>query len=198
VSSGQQQAGSEQARPVSEWLEGLGKLRDGLLVFGGATYVLGYLVWSIHAKQENLGLLPGLEPQYLAAGLVPLLLVLLAIYGSRGAKRLPEVAARWRDGKTGIWPTVLRGVGIACLAGGYAVLSWQERSGKQSSLTHVQVFFTSIAMAVLFLSGLILWLDPSEEPKPPGKSAPSTKPEKPKGSLEWFFSRWFVRFFMFC
>jgi hypothetical protein len=49
-------------------LERVGKTRDGILLIGGALYVLGYVVWSVHALNEGLGLLPALELQYLLAG----------------------------------------------------------------------------------------------------------------------------------
>jgi hypothetical protein len=51
----------------------LGKNRDGLIVVGVIVYVLGYLVWSLNALQNQLGLLPAIQSQYLLAGTIPFL-----------------------------------------------------------------------------------------------------------------------------
>jgi hypothetical protein len=56
----------------------VGKLRDGLLVAGGLLYILGYIVWSVNAQINGLGLLPALEFQYLVAGIIPALIIGLA------------------------------------------------------------------------------------------------------------------------
>jgi hypothetical protein len=56
----------------------LGGYRDAFLVGGALVYGLGYLVWAYTAWQYGLGILPGIEFQYLVAGVVPLLII---IYG---------------------------------------------------------------------------------------------------------------------
>jgi len=59
------------------WLKHVGKSRDGILVVGGALYILGYIVWSINAYVNRLGLLPAFESQYFIAGIVPLVVIFL-------------------------------------------------------------------------------------------------------------------------
>jgi hypothetical protein len=59
-----------------EWLLSNGnKLRDLVLAGAGGTYVLGFIIWSIYAFVNNLGLLPALSSQYLIAGLLPITLL---------------------------------------------------------------------------------------------------------------------------
>jgi hypothetical protein len=41
-------------------------LRDGFLVIGAGLYFVGYIVWSIYAWIQNLGLLPVLSTQYIS------------------------------------------------------------------------------------------------------------------------------------
>jgi len=62
---------------LNAWLEQLGKSRDGILIIGGALYVLGYIVWSVNAYIKGLGLLPAFESQYFIAGTVPGLIIFL-------------------------------------------------------------------------------------------------------------------------
>jgi hypothetical protein len=59
-------------RKFGDYLNALAKYRDGVLLVVGISYVLGYVVWSVHAWQENLGLVPALRFQYILAGIVPL------------------------------------------------------------------------------------------------------------------------------
>ena len=55
-------------RRLTAWLKPFAGLRDGLLVVGAGLYGIGYLVWSIRAWWEGLGLLPVLSAQYFVAG----------------------------------------------------------------------------------------------------------------------------------
>jgi hypothetical protein len=57
------------------WGKRITAARDIILVGAGAAYVIGFLVWSYNAWREHIGLLPAVQAQYIAAGLVPLLLV---------------------------------------------------------------------------------------------------------------------------
>jgi hypothetical protein len=54
-------------------------LRDLALVAAAATYALGFIVWSIHAFRNNLGLLPTIDSQYIVAGLVSIIILGLPI-----------------------------------------------------------------------------------------------------------------------
>lgn len=61
----------------------------------GATYVLGYLVWSVNAWANNLGMLPALETQYFVAGIIPMLILALAILAFRGERRFRRWYLKW-------------------------------------------------------------------------------------------------------
>jgi hypothetical protein len=65
---------------IDAWLERVGKSRDGILVVGGALYILGYIVWSINAYINKLGLLPAFESQYFIAGIVPFIIIFLLFH----------------------------------------------------------------------------------------------------------------------
>jgi hypothetical protein len=77
-------------------LERLGKVRDGILIVGGTLYVLGYVVWSVHALNEGLGLLPALELQYLLAGSLLALIVFAALLVGLLIVALTAAAERWQ------------------------------------------------------------------------------------------------------
>ncbi|HEX4603429.1 MAG TPA: hypothetical protein VH724_05495 [Candidatus Angelobacter sp.] len=113
----------EQAAGQKTWLQKLGDLRDPFLVLASVIYGVGYFVWSIHAYQEDLGLLPALEPQYLVAGVVPVLILWIAWLG-RG---IPRRCTDWissRVARAKGWQVQARlVVGMLLLFGGYYVLS---------------------------------------------------------------------------
>ncbi len=85
----------KQRKPTFSWIQRLGALRDGFLVVSAASYVLGYLVWSVNAWQNNLGLLPALESQYFVAGIIPMLLIGLAVLLFRGERRFRRWYSTW-------------------------------------------------------------------------------------------------------
>ena len=76
-------AGSE-----SGFFKRIGELRDGFLVLITGVYLLGYLCWASYAWQNNIGLLPALDAQYLAAGVVPALVVIVFYFLSYMLLRL--------------------------------------------------------------------------------------------------------------
>jgi hypothetical protein len=93
---------------IKEHLKTTGDLRDGLLISASILYVVGYLVWSSNAWQNQLGLLPALDPQYFVAGLVPVVIMLAAFIGGTYFKRF--LVDRWpvlvgTDAK-GIWKVI--------------------------------------------------------------------------------------------
>jgi hypothetical protein len=103
----------------------LGGLRDGILVGVTLLYGAGYLVWAFNAWQNNLGLLPALEFQYLVAGAVPVSIAAIAILGGRLLRRFllhwwprrvgPEAEGAWR---------VIRTVVLLLFGGSIAWLSF--------------------------------------------------------------------------
>jgi hypothetical protein len=56
-------------------LSNASKLRDLALAGAAGTYAVGFIIWSIHASVNDLGLLPALDSQYIIAGLAPIILV---------------------------------------------------------------------------------------------------------------------------
>lgn len=82
---------------IGDRLSPLAKLRDGLLVTAVIVYILGYLVWSLNAWVNNLGLLPALDFQYFVAGIFPALLIWLVYIGVRNGRRLSENFTKWLD-----------------------------------------------------------------------------------------------------
>jgi hypothetical protein len=67
-------AREQQRNPVWQWLiSNATKYRDLVLVVAALTYPIGFLIWSIHAWKQDLGLLPVINSQYIMAGLFPLL-----------------------------------------------------------------------------------------------------------------------------
>jgi hypothetical protein len=63
-----------------EWLlSNASKLRDLALAGAAGTYALGFIIWSIHASVDNLGLLPALDSQYIIAGILPVTILGLAV-----------------------------------------------------------------------------------------------------------------------
>jgi hypothetical protein len=73
------------------------KIRDLTLVAVTATYVPGFLSWSIYAWYSGLGFAPALDAQYIMAGIIPLAilaisgaLVFLQVQLAQGIKRLQE------------------------------------------------------------------------------------------------------------
>jgi len=117
------------ARGGADRVERVGELRDGFLVAGGAVYVLGYLVWSVHAWQEGLGLLPALELQYLLAGSLLVLILLAALLTGMGSMRLMQATAR-RDesSRRPAMPlvSILLGAGVTIVVMSLLILADQE------------------------------------------------------------------------
>lgn len=69
---------SESGRPPANWIAGLPKLRDVLILIASVTYALGYAVWAIYALEYGLGTRPAVQMQYFVAG-APALVVLAAV-----------------------------------------------------------------------------------------------------------------------
>lgn len=91
------------------WLKQVGKSRDGILVVGGALYILGYIVWSINAFVNKLGLLPAFESQYFIAGIVPLVIIFLAVLLIRLSwKKNPHFPSWLNIWKGTWWNTILK------------------------------------------------------------------------------------------
>jgi len=64
---------------TKNWIEKIGKLRDGLLVIVTINYIIGYIAWSYIAWRNGFGALPVLDAQYFLAGF-PLILTAVLVF----------------------------------------------------------------------------------------------------------------------
>jgi hypothetical protein len=69
--------------PMFGWMPPIGRVRDLAFIVAGVTYILGYIVWSINAYVNGLGMLPAIEAQYFIAGVIPLVIILLVYFTIR-------------------------------------------------------------------------------------------------------------------
>src|SRR5262245_28654046 len=70
--------------------EQLASRRDAALGSIAVVYFFGYVSWALYAVQRDLGMIPVLKAQYLAAGIQPAIVVLLAWWLVSLNKRLRE------------------------------------------------------------------------------------------------------------
>jgi hypothetical protein len=112
---------ADDRRSALGWVKHIGDLRDGLLVCATLLYGLGYFVWSLNAWQNNLGLLPLIESQYLVAGVVPALILWLAYLGLRLLTRLKDHLPSWIGPGVKGWKLAGRLLTVACFWGSLAV-----------------------------------------------------------------------------
>jgi hypothetical protein len=75
---------------VGARVRGLGSYRDGLLILLSAIYALGYFQWSVQAELQGWGVLPALEAQYFAAGIVPAVVCCVVYFALRRVKLAVE------------------------------------------------------------------------------------------------------------
>jgi hypothetical protein len=66
---------------VGDLIKSAGEWRDRALVIAGLFYAAGYLIWSLNALQNNLGLLPAFQLQYIVAGIGPVVIGTIAVGG---------------------------------------------------------------------------------------------------------------------
>jgi len=71
------------ARKAESLVLRLGALRDGLLLLAGILYLLGYASWAFYALENGIGLVPVLDAQYFAAGIVPAAILALFLLSVR-------------------------------------------------------------------------------------------------------------------
>ncbi|MCI0550362.1 MAG: hypothetical protein L0287_05365, partial [Anaerolineae bacterium] len=71
-------------------IKSLGEWRDRALVIVGLLYAAGYFMWSWNALENNLGLLPALQFQYVVAGIGPVFIGITTIGGGLLVLRLLE------------------------------------------------------------------------------------------------------------
>jgi hypothetical protein len=64
---------------ILERVKTIGEYRDAVLVLISIDYLLGYFSWSYYAAQNDLGLVPALDTQFLVAGVLPTVILGIAI-----------------------------------------------------------------------------------------------------------------------
>jgi gamma-glutamylcyclotransferase len=141
-------------RPL-DWLEKLGKARDGLLVLGGGLYVTGYGVWSYVAWRSHLGPLPVLEAQYIIAG-IPLAVVACSVLL---AIKLSELFLTW-------WPAFFKNLSfrrqMAIIAGSNALLlvgilfAYLLQRSPSPHQTYLILIGGTLSGIILYLSGVLI------------------------------------------
>jgi len=91
---------AEPRRKTEVLINRLGELRDGLLLLAGFVYLLGYTSWANYALTTRIGLVPVLDAQYFAAGIVPALILLLFILSVRMLRAFQRWLKRPHFGQT--------------------------------------------------------------------------------------------------
>jgi hypothetical protein len=79
----------------SVWEQWIRKVRDNIVLISGTLYVLGYIVWSLNAAMNNMGLLPALDFQYFVAGIIPALLIYLTYHFIKLTLKTIERLRNW-------------------------------------------------------------------------------------------------------
>jgi hypothetical protein len=129
----------------------VGELRDAVLFLATAIYVLGYVTWAIYSADQGLGVLPPLEGQYFLAGLVPL--VLLAVALAALAAIVPPADARAR-GRAKKWGSIIMAVALAPAVILASVDYWVDVSpALEGAVLVFVVFGTYVGMGLKIRSG---------------------------------------------
>ena len=128
----------------------MGERRDGFLVGGAGIYGLGYLVWSYNARYYHLGQLPALEFQYIIAGLVPAMLIVIAWLLVTSFPRLSDKAIPFFDRHIKLLWALL----ITCLlsmAAFFASIALSDRWINTGRMSTRQALALSTTLFLLFL-----------------------------------------------
>jgi hypothetical protein len=154
-------------------LKHIGEARDGALVIGGILYVLGYIVWSINAWKNKLGLLPALDAQYFIAGIIPTLIIVLVYIGIRFSLDYSRPLPDWINPAANLigWKLVLRRVLLTVLYIVYllpAVMSWTKWPQKYFPSKAALIFGVGAALSVAISVGYLFFYN-----KPPAKEKPT-------------------------
>jgi len=180
------------------WLKGLpyDHIRDAFLVIAGLLYLLGYIVWSVHAWRNNLGLLPLLDAQYLLAGLIVACILLAgtacACVSKWVSERIPGTLSSERA-HTG-WRRVLRKGWYAMTFLSIAGMIFLSDSDwvmphYMSSETGMNFSFIIFVICAIFSPAL------ESNPNSPSRNSPlNNSPlhlliESYRGGIEIYFSR---------
>jgi hypothetical protein len=142
-------------------------------------YVLGYLVWSLNAAVNNLGLLPAIDSQYFVAGIVPALIALLVYFVIRAIKSWRNRLRKWFEQNPGSWSRLVVRVvlGAFLVVTAYAIIFQYEPYrywlilglpsflfvdfilGQQDKATQILTsFYTYLIPLLIGVGGIILYV----------------------------------------
>ena len=138
---------------IGEFIRRFSNLRDGLLVIAGATYILGYLVWSFHAWKNRLGMLPALDAQYFMAGIIPLVILVAVYYLVVHADKLRKRYSEWfiKDNNTRLKKRLFTAINSCFWGALVAVVILARFSDKYPCLDPVVVIFMSIFIVCVLI-----------------------------------------------
>lgn len=169
----------EYERRLFRWMKGSpGAFRDGALLVAGLLYVLGYVVWSIYAWRNHLGILPALQAQYFLAGLVPLAI----LWATMSAAHVLNFGRGWLQRAQGTkrWVRYARsGVYLLFLVSFYG---WQAREvfpGQFLSAIPGWAFWTGGLVGFVLMPDVpgvrVVGKPPEGEPVPPAEAPPAPR-----------------------
>lgn len=125
-------------------LRELGEYRDALLVIVTLVYLLGYLSWAFYAGTNHLGLVPAVDAQYLVAGIIPSVILVVGLVLVLGQLRFARWASREpTDRRYGVGKAV-SGVAIVTMLVAGITMGLLERIGSPRG--------ESVAVAVLLVA----------------------------------------------
>lgn len=192
----------QETNPALALLQGLAQLRDGFLIGAGVVYLLGYVVWSWNAYQNDLGLLPALEAQYFVAGIPPALILVALYFALPAVIRFSNALPSWFNPKVAKSASLRRRVVDGILGGSFVLVI-----GLAAVLSEDQLTWAIVAwlLAGMFLLPLSLAADEANQPNAtPRTTAPRSKlgrlwsmVSERRDQIARLIPRW-LRTFYFC
>jgi hypothetical protein len=133
-------------------IKSLGEYRDAVLVVASLVYLLGYLSWAFFAAQNNLGLVPALDAQYLVAGVLPTLILAAGVALAGLQLRLSKWSSADPSPNRYKWGTRLTVAGFGLVIGGFLIARFL--TGKaENILVGVATIGAYLAMAGSLFQG---------------------------------------------
>ena len=155
-------------RWLTSFLKNIGEIRDGFLVSAGAFYLFGYLVWSINAYRNKVGLLSALDFQYFIAGIIPVTLLAILLALIIGVLRLRSKVKKTLVSGVRGWKLLVR-QGLLVLWGISLILVLLQTSNWFQNLFSRAGLNVVVTLVILTFSGTSLFMPPLGEPSPSGK-----------------------------
>lgn len=138
-------------RKTESLVKRVGELRDGLLLLAGVLYLLGYLSWALYALETGIGLVPVLDSQYFAAGIVPALIVVLFVLSVRLLRSFQKWLKRPLPDKYRPVPRMLWACGVFFILV-FGALKLILRKSSPDWLFLLVVFYVIFMLAAAFFS----------------------------------------------